>query len=37
MSWISVLNPNEATFEQLRPYLAEAYDRAVKRRGGGGA
>ena len=37
MSWISVLSPSAATFERLRPYLTEAYERAVKRRGGGGA
>lgn len=27
--WICVLNPSPATFETLRPLLAEAYDRAV--------
>jgi hypothetical protein len=27
--WISVLNPGPATFERLRPLLAEAYQRAV--------
>jgi hypothetical protein len=27
--WISVLNPSPATFEQLRPLLAEAYQRVV--------
>jgi hypothetical protein len=30
-SWICVLNPSAETFEKLRPLLAEAYDRAVKR------
>jgi hypothetical protein len=30
-SWISVLNPSDATFETLKPYLQEAYDIAVKR------
>ena len=31
-SWVCVLNPGEATFQQtVRPLLAEAYDRAVKR------
>jgi hypothetical protein len=30
MFWISVLNPSEATFETLRPLLAEAYGRAVR-------
>jgi hypothetical protein len=32
MFWISVLNPSDATFETLRPLLAEAYERAVRRR-----
>ena len=30
-SWVSVLNPSAATFERLRPLLAEAYERAVRR------
>jgi hypothetical protein len=30
-SWVCVLNPSEATFEAVRPLLAEAYDLAVKR------
>jgi hypothetical protein len=30
-SWVSVLNPSEATFESVKPYLQEAYDIAVKR------
>ncbi len=30
-SWICVLNPSDATFEAVRPVLAEAYDPAVKR------
>jgi hypothetical protein len=30
-SWVCVLNPSAATFEALRPLLAEAYDRAVRR------
>lgn len=29
--WISVLNPSEATFETVKPLLAEAYERAVNR------
>ena len=29
--WVCVLNPSEATLERLKPLLAEAYDRAVKR------
>ncbi|HEU0054333.1 MAG TPA: DUF6194 family protein [Longimicrobium sp.] len=29
MSWICVLNPSEATFEALRPLIAEAYEVAV--------
>ena len=31
MSWISVLNPSEATMEKLRPLIAEAHSIAVKR------
>jgi hypothetical protein len=30
-SWVCVLNPSEATFEVVRPLLAEAYDLAVRR------
>jgi hypothetical protein len=30
-SWVSVLNPGEATFARLKPFLAEAYERAVRR------
>ncbi len=30
-SWVCVLNPSVATFDTLKPLLAEAYDRAVKR------
>jgi len=30
-SWVCVLNPSDATFEAVRPLLAEAYDLAVKR------
>jgi len=30
-SWISVLNPSEERFEQVKPLVAEAYARAVKR------
>jgi len=30
-SWVSVLNPSQQTFESLRPLLAEAYERAVRR------
>ena len=29
--WICVINPGEATFEELRPMLAEAYQIAVKK------
>ena len=29
--WICVLSPSEATFETLKPLLAEAYGRAVDR------
>lgn len=32
LSWVCVLNPREATFQQLRPLLAEAYALAVRRR-----
>jgi hypothetical protein len=31
-SFVCVLNPSEATFEQLKPLLAEAYTRAAGRR-----
>jgi hypothetical protein len=30
-SFICVLSPNEATFERIKPLLAEAYDIAVKK------
>lgn len=30
-SWICVLNPSEATFHRLQPWLSEAYDLAVRR------
>ena len=29
--WVCVLNPSEATLEQLRPLLTEAYDFAVRK------
>ena len=29
MNWICVLSPSAATFEKIRPLLAEAYDRAA--------
>ncbi|HEY7063783.1 MAG TPA: DUF6194 family protein [Chloroflexota bacterium] len=32
-SWVSVLNPSDATFERLKPLLVEAYERAVRRFG----
>jgi hypothetical protein len=31
MSWVCVLNPSAATFQQVRTLLAEAYDLAVRR------
>jgi hypothetical protein len=31
MSWVCVLNPSTATFEAVRPLLAEAYQLAVSR------
>lgn len=31
MHWVCVLNPSAATFEAVRPLLAEAYDRAARR------
>jgi hypothetical protein len=31
MGWVCVLNPSEATFQAVRPLLAEAYDSAVKK------
>jgi hypothetical protein len=30
-SWVCVLNPSEATFQAVRPLLAEAYELAVQR------
>lgn len=30
--WLCVLNPSPKTFETIKPFLAEAYDRAVRRR-----
>jgi hypothetical protein len=30
-SWVCVLNPSAATFERVKPLLAEAYDIAVRR------
>jgi uncharacterized protein DUF6194 len=30
-SWVCVLSPSATTFEQVRPLLAEAYERAVAR------
>lgn len=30
-SWICVLNPSEATFQTLWPWISEAYERAVRR------
>jgi hypothetical protein len=30
-SWICVLSPSEATFERMKPWLAEAYGIAVRR------
>ena len=34
-SWLSVLNPSDATFARLAPLLAEAYATAVRRLGRG--
>lgn len=34
MFWICVLNPSAATFETVKPLLAEAYGRAVRTRQG---
>ena len=31
MSWVCVLNPSVATFQAVRPLLAEAYQLAVSR------
>jgi hypothetical protein len=31
MSWLGVLNPSDATFEQVKPLLAESYELAVRR------
>ena len=30
-SWLCVLNPNDTTFQKLRPWLTEAYELAVRR------
>ena len=30
-SWICVVNPSEATFQTLGPWISEAYERAVRR------
>jgi hypothetical protein len=29
--WVCVLDPSEATFQAVRPLLAEAYEEAVRR------
>lgn len=31
MSWLCVLNPSDATFEAVKPLLAESYELAVRR------
>ena len=31
MYWLCVLNPSDATFETVKPLLAEAYDMAVRK------
>jgi hypothetical protein len=31
MDWVCVLNPREATFQSIRPLLAEAYALSVER------
>jgi hypothetical protein len=31
LSWVCVLNPSEATFQAVRPLIAEAYNRAVRK------
>jgi hypothetical protein len=31
MSWVCVRNPSDATFQSVRPLLAEAYNLAVRR------
>jgi len=33
MHWACVLNPSDATFEQVKPLLAEAYETAKRRHG----
>lgn len=35
-SWVCVLNPSAATFETVRPLLAEAYERSVRKHGKAG-
>src|SRR5262249_8802349 len=36
MYWVCVLNPGEATFKTVQALLAEAHDRAVRKRSGAG-
>ena len=31
MFWVCVLNPSDATFEAVKPLIAESYERAVRR------
>ncbi len=31
MAWICVLNPSERTFEELKPYIQEAYEYAKEK------
>jgi hypothetical protein len=33
LSWVCVLNPSDATFQTVRPLLAEAYDLAARKYG----
>jgi hypothetical protein len=32
-AWVSVVNPGEGKFEEIKPLIAEAYERAVRRYG----
>ncbi|MEY8391557.1 DUF6194 family protein [Lachnospiraceae bacterium 45-W7] len=31
MAWVCVLNPSEQTFEELKPYIQEAYEYAKEK------
>jgi hypothetical protein len=33
MCWIAIVNPTHETFEEVKPFLSGAYERAVERFG----